>query len=97
VEGPYRLKETLYRSRPLASTCQALVMGKSLGTKMPDEPVAWTNTYQTGRVFYTSMGARTTFQEPWFRRMVVNAVYWCLGKDAPGAKAQEPPVKAAEK
>lgn len=85
VKGPYRLHETLYRSRPLAATCKLLLTGKSLGSKRREEPVAWTNTYKGGRVFYTSLGSRATFKEAWFRRMVINAIYWALDRPVPGS------------
>ncbi len=83
VAGPYRLKETLYRSRPLAEGCTLLMVGESLGTEMAEQPVAWTHSYRGGRVFYTSMGHAPTFAEAWFQRVVINAVYWALGRDVP--------------
>jgi hypothetical protein len=64
------------------------------GMKMDDEPVqgkkndpmmpvAWTKTYKTksdkeARVFTTTMGAATDLEAEGTRRMLVNAVYWCL-------------------
>ncbi len=52
----------------------------------PMMPVAWNKTYttaagKTGRVFTTTMGASEDFIEPGLRRLVVNAVYWCLGME----------------
>lgn len=52
----------------------------------PMMPMAWTRTYQgadgqTGRVFTTTMGAATDFHSEGLRRLVVNAVYWCVGLD----------------
>ncbi len=50
----------------------------------PMMPVAWVNTY-TGtagketRVFTTTMGASQDLQSPGFRRLLVNATYWCVG------------------
>ncbi len=43
-----------YKMRPLAETATPLMMGRSSKDK-PEEPVAWTNTYNGGRVFYTSL------------------------------------------
>ncbi|NQT51184.1 ThuA domain-containing protein [bacterium] len=83
IEGPYRLQETLYRSQPLLEGTTLLMMGRSLGSKISDEPVAWTYAYKGGRVFYTSMGHSTTFQDAWFLRLVVNAVHWAMGRDVP--------------
>ncbi len=65
------------------------------GMKPADKPVegrkndpmmsmAWTKTYrgtdgQIGRVFTTTMGAATDFENEGLRRLVVNAAYWCTG------------------
>lgn len=50
----------------------------------PMMPLAWTRTYQgaggqTGRVFTTTMGAATDLESEGLRRLLVNAVYWCVG------------------
>jgi type 1 glutamine amidotransferase len=47
----------------------------------PEEPVAWTNTYRGGRMFYTTLGHPGDFQNEAFRRMLVNAVRWSLDRD----------------
>jgi type 1 glutamine amidotransferase len=49
----------------------------------PMMPPAWTRTYQgkdgqVGRVFTTTIGAATDFECAGLRRLLVNAVYWCL-------------------
>ena len=49
----------------------------------PMMPVGWTKTYKIpggkrGRVFTTTMGASTDLVAAGTRRMLVNAVYWCL-------------------
>ena len=49
----------------------------------PMMPMGWTKTYQVpggsqGRVFTTTMGASTDLVTAGTRRMIVNAVYWCL-------------------
>jgi hypothetical protein len=46
--------------------------------------VAWTKTYagaagRRGRVFTTTMGAAVDLPNPGLRRLLVNAVYWCVG------------------
>lgn len=48
--------------------------------------MAWTRTYrgdkdQVGRVFMTTMGAATDLESEGLRRMLVNAVYWCVGSE----------------
>ena len=50
----------------------------------PMMPVAWTKTYQLpggqpGRAFTTTMGAATDLLSHGVRRLLVNAVYWCVG------------------
>ncbi len=50
----------------------------------PLMPIAWTKTYrgkqgQTGRVFTSTMGCSQDFSNEGFRRLLVNAVYWCVG------------------
>lgn len=50
----------------------------------PMMPIAWTKTYQVpggdrGKVFTSTIGASTDLVAEGTRRMLVNAVYWCLG------------------
>ena len=50
----------------------------------PLMPIAWTKTYKgtqgrTGRVFTTTMGSGTDLLSEGFRRLLVNACYWCIG------------------
>ena len=52
----------------------------------PMMPIAWTKTYRgasgrTGRVFTTTMGSGPDFANEGYRRLLVNAVYWCLGME----------------
>ncbi len=52
----------------------------------PMMPMAWTRRYrgvqgQVGRVFMTTMGAATDLESEGLRRMLVNAVYWCVGME----------------
>lgn len=52
----------------------------------PMMPVAWTRTYRTAsgkdaRVFTTTMGAPQDFAVEGTRRMLINAVYWCMGME----------------
>lgn len=60
--------------------------GKRL-SKRPNDPmmpVAWTNTFHKSRVFTTTMGAAPDLLNEGVRRMIVNAVYWCLGRNLRG-------------
>ncbi len=52
----------------------------------PMMPVAWIKTYKTSsgktaRVFCTTMGASQDLESAGVRRLLVNAVYWCLGME----------------
>ena len=52
----------------------------------PMMPVAWTKSYrvpggQTGRAFASTIGASTDLASEGTRRLLVNAVYWCLGME----------------
>jgi hypothetical protein len=49
-------------------------------------PVAWIKTYEgksgnRSRVFTTTMGASQDLADEGLRRLLVNAVYWCLGME----------------
>ena len=72
----------LYRLNPLADTATLLMQGR-WSEDAATEPVAWTNTYNAGRVFYTSLGHWEDFENPVFNRLLKNAIYWALGKDVP--------------
>ena len=52
----------------------------------PPAPIAWTKTYtgsagKKARVFTTTMGHGDAFKVEDFRRMLVNACYWCMGME----------------
>ncbi len=76
---------------PLPGDSKPLVMGQVLAGMTPDAapvegkkndpmmPVAWTKSYQGGRVFNTTMGAANDLTSEGLRRLMVNACYWCLG------------------
>ncbi len=68
----------LYRQRPLAATATLLLSGR-WSTQDPDEPVAWTNSYLGGRVFYTTLGHPGDFQLEAFNRLLANGVRWAMG------------------
>jgi type 1 glutamine amidotransferase/nicotinamidase-related amidase len=78
-----KVTSSLYRSRNLAKSATPLVEGWMEG-KDAREPVAWTNTYKGGRIFYTSLGNVDDFKNPSFRRLLVNAIFW--GQERPVPK-----------
>jgi hypothetical protein len=75
--------------------CKPLVMGQVLLGMKPDDkpnpkkklaPIAWTKTYtgdqgKTARVFTTTMGHAADLKSGGFRRLLVNACYWCMGME----------------
>jgi type 1 glutamine amidotransferase len=74
--GAFESASSLYRVRPLGANASPLLMGKVEGE--PEEPVAWTNTYKGGRVFFTSLGHPDDFKIPEFRRLLLNGIIWAL-------------------
>ncbi|HEY2838326.1 MAG TPA: ThuA domain-containing protein, partial [Pirellulales bacterium] len=76
-------KYSLYKTSPLAKSATPLMMGRVEGLDTR-EPTAWTNQPSTGnRVFYTSMGGKTDFDLPEFRRLLTNGIFWALDKPVP--------------
>jgi len=78
---------------PLPGDSRPIILGQVLTGMSPDDPpvsgemndpmlpVAWTKTYKGTRVFTTTMGASTDLESQGLRRLLVNAVYWCLGME----------------
>ncbi len=76
---------------PLAGDGHAVILGQVLDGMTPDSqplagpkndpmmPIAWTRSYKGGRVFTTTMGSADDLVATGTRRMMVNAVYWCVG------------------
>ncbi len=46
------------------------------------EPVTLVGEHRGGRVFYTSLGVQTDFENPHFLRILENALFWVAGKEA---------------
>lgn len=74
---------SLYKTVPLAITTTPLLLGTV--PPQPSEPVAWTNVPAKGhgRVFYTSLGHANDFENPAFRKLLLNGICWCLHVAAP--------------
>lgn len=79
---------SLYRNVPLAGSTTPLLLGTI--PNQPAEPVAWTNTARAGRgrVFYTSLGHAADFDNPAFRKLLLNGICWSLDVAAPAAKVE---------
>lgn len=90
--GPLKLDSHLYRSRNLAATTDVLLVGsvegRVRGESAVEEPVAWTNRYRGGRVFYTSLGSPSDLADPAVRLLLVRAVFWGLERAIPGEDAR---------
>jgi rhodanese-related sulfurtransferase len=76
---------SLYKTTPLAPNSTLLLTGTVEGQE--PEPVAWTHEYQGARIFYTSLGHPKDFENANFHKLLVNAIFWCLGKNPPGSAA----------
>jgi nicotinamidase-related amidase/type 1 glutamine amidotransferase len=81
VRMPFTSIGSLYEVKPLAKSTETLLIG-TIPDKGP-EPVAWTNKYKKSRVFYTSLGHLNDFENPQFRRLLINAVFWVMEKPVP--------------
>ncbi|MBL8799614.1 MAG: ThuA domain-containing protein, partial [Planctomycetia bacterium] len=85
--GETTLPSWLYKSAPLNDKATPLLIGKVEG--QAEEPVAWTYTHSGGgRVFYTSLGHPEEFQSPFFRRLLLNGIYWAAGLEVPAKLAE---------
>ncbi len=80
VDTKFHSRAWIYRQRPLADTTRVLLWGR-WSTEDPEEPIAWTNTYAGARVFYTTLGHPSDFENEPFRRMLVQAIHWVVQRD----------------
>jgi type 1 glutamine amidotransferase len=83
-----------YKAFPLEGST-TLALGRILNgmnadaqpdTTKEEMPVAWVREYtgksgKKGRVFTTTHGASEDILNPGFRRMLINAAFWCLGME----------------
>ncbi len=81
VQTPFTGNGSLYEVRPLAKTTTPLLLG-AIPNEEP-EPMAWTNSYQRSRIFYTSLGHPDDFKNEQFRQLLVNAVFWAMDRQVP--------------
>lgn len=79
---PYKSKASLYRNTGVAKDVNVLLTGS-----IPDhsEPIAWTRMHKGGRVFYTSLGGQSDFEEENFLKLVTNGILWA-GNRVPRTK-----------
>ena len=78
---PFTTAAKLYKNPHLAE--DATVLLRATNASGNTEPVAWARNPDPpkhGRVFYTSLGAPTDFDNPTFQRLLLNAVAWTANK-----------------
>jgi len=83
VAPEFSSKGTLYRNKTLAKTATPLLRGRIGRDGNEKDFVAWTNTYKGGRIFYTSLGYPDDFQNPSFRRLLLNGILWSIEREIP--------------
>ena len=85
----------VYGITKLSGDSRPVVLGRVLSGMDPDDapapekeqlPVAWTKTHTgaegiAARIFTTTMGHSYDFKSEGFRRLLVNASYWCMGME----------------
>ncbi len=85
----------VYALTTLQGDARPVILGQVLSGMKPGDPpntakklvpVAWTKTYtgpagKTARVFTTTMGHAGDLKSEGFRRLLVNACFWCLGME----------------
>lgn len=87
---------SLYKVRPLTETTTPLLVGSI--SDQEAEPVAWTNRAgpKQARVFNTTLGHLDDFENPAFRKLLVNALYWTLEQPYPKGQDVEQLLPAAK-
>lgn len=78
----WRSASSLYLAAPIDPRATVLMRGSIEGKT---EPVAWTRSYQGGRVFYTLLGDPEDFKLPQFQQLAINAVFWAMDRPVPKA------------
>lgn len=88
---------SLYRVRPLVESTTLLLIG-SVPDQQP-EPIAWTNLAgpNKARVFNTTYGHPDDFQNPAFRKLLVNSIFWALDEPYPAGHDIDKLLPAAVK
>lgn len=79
VELPFASAGPIDRFRDLDPACELLLAARDAAGE--DLPVAWTRTAGGRRVFFTSLGRPRDFENPSFRRLLLNALEWAMGPE----------------
>ena len=81
VQTPFSGHGSLYKVSPLAKSATALLTGSI--PNQSAEPVAWINQYGKAHVFYTSLGYIEDFDNPSFRHLLLNGIFWAMERAIP--------------
>ena len=82
VAVPFAQGGSFYQVKPLDPKAIALLSGEAEGVE--PEPVAYTFVRKDGgRSFYTSLGQKADFDNKSFVRMMVNSLFWAIGREVP--------------
>ena len=73
---------SLYYTSPISSDATTLMTGS---LKDRTEPLTWTRTDRGGRTVYTGLGHPDDFQEPQFRKLLINTIFWAMDRPIPDA------------
>jgi type 1 glutamine amidotransferase len=66
---------SLYFTSPVAPNATVIMTGSA---ENRTEPLTWFRTHRGGRVVYSALGHPDDFEEPPFRRWLVNAIFWAM-------------------
>jgi len=75
----------LYHLLPLPKEIEPVLVGKRENVECP---VLWTWKPKGGRVVYTSFGRQNDFNNPQFRLLLLNTLFWAMDKPLPEAKGK---------
>jgi type 1 glutamine amidotransferase len=83
---PFPTNLGLYQYTDHAADIHFLLNGTVKGKDA--EPVAWAREVNGGRVFYTSLGGTKDFEDPNFKQLLVNALFWTTRRDTEKMKKE---------
>ncbi len=98
---PFHAQSWLYHVAPLnGDNNTVLLNGTSVNSERQNrkdefpltQPVAWTRSYKGARVFFTTLGHPKDFEQESMRRLLINGIYWALGRDVPAGGAKATPT-----
>ena len=91
---PFHARSWLYHVAPLHGEATVLLDGTTVNSNKasqaefpPTQPVAWTRQHKNSRVFFTTLGHPDDFAQESMRRLVINGIYWALGREVPAGGA----------